>query len=93
MKDIARLRQRAIGRLNELPLYKLIQVLDYIDSLLERSSPIVPPRPGMPRGSLQDLLACAGTWEFEPGELEEISQDIEESRLMELEDTHDSLSA
>jgi hypothetical protein len=32
------------------------------------------------------FVECAGTWEFEPGELEEILQDIERSRLMEFEE-------
>jgi hypothetical protein len=34
------------------------------------------------------FLECAGTWAFEPGELEEILQDIERSRLMEIEERH-----
>jgi hypothetical protein len=70
-----------------------VQALDYINYLLERPSPAVPIRPEAPRGTLEDLLACTSVWEFEPGELEEILQDIEQSRLMELEETDDGLFA
>jgi hypothetical protein len=88
------LRQITINRLNQLPPHKLAQALDFIEFLLERSH-IAPSssRPQTPGGSLQDLLACVGIWEFEPGELDTILEDIEQSRLMELEQDHDSLSA
>jgi hypothetical protein len=91
--DLAQLRQSTIVRLNQLPPHRLIQALDFINFLLERPSSAVPQKPEMPRGSLEDLLACTGIWEFDPGELEEILQDIEQSRLMELEETDDGLSA
>jgi hypothetical protein len=84
MEDIAQLRRSAVARLNKLSPYRLVQVINFIDFLLE-------PKSAVPRGSLEDLLACAGTWEFEPGELEEILQDIEQSRLMELEENDVSL--
>ena len=93
MDNLAQLRQSTITRLNQLPPHRLAQALDFIDFLLERPSPAVPPKPETLRGSLEDLLACTGIWMFEPGELEEILQDIEESRLMELEETRDSLPA
>jgi len=53
-----------------------------------RQDPLVPTRPKAPRGTLEDLLACTGIWKFEPGEMEEILQDIEQSRLMELEENN-----
>jgi hypothetical protein len=89
MKDLAQLRQATINRLNQLPLHRLAQALDFIDFLLERPSSVIPRKPETPRGNLEDLLACTGIWEFEPGELEEILRDIERSRLMELEETYD----
>jgi hypothetical protein len=42
-----------------------------------------------PQGSREALLECLGTWEFEPGELDEILADIERARMMELEEEHD----
>jgi hypothetical protein len=42
-----------------------------------------------PQGSHEALLECLGTWEFEPGELDEILADIERARMMELEEEHD----
>ncbi len=82
MENITQLKQSAIARLNTLPPHKLIQVSDFIDFLIER-----PTLPATPHGSLDDLLACVGIWEFEPGELESILQDIEQARLMELQES------
>ena len=93
MDNFAQLRQSTINRLNQLPPHRLVQALDFIDYLLERPGPTIPIKPEMPRGNLDDLLACTGIWRFEPGELDEILQDIEQSRLMELEQAHDGLSA
>jgi hypothetical protein len=42
-----------------------------------------------PQGSGEALLECLGTWEFEPGELDEILADIERARMMELEEERD----
>lgn len=92
MENLAQLKKSAINRLNQLPPHRLVQALDFIDYLLERPGPIVPTRPEAPRGTLEDLLACTSIWKFEPGELEEILQDIEQSRLMELEENDDGLS-
>jgi hypothetical protein len=85
--DLAQLRQSTINQLNQLPPHRLVQALDFIDYLLERPGPTAAPKPEVPRGSLEDLLACTSIWRFEPGELDEILQDIEQSRLMELEET------
>ena len=87
MQDVMQLRRDASRRLYKLDPSKLRQVLDFMDSLLDRSArPSA--EPASPQGSVQDLLAVAGSWKFEPGELEEILQDIEQSRLMELEDEY-----
>ena len=86
MDNFAQLRQSTIARLNQLPPHRLVQALDFIDFLLERPGSAVPPTPETPQGSLEDLLVCTGIWEFDPGELEEILQDMEQSRLMELEE-------
>jgi hypothetical protein len=93
VENLAQLKQSAINRLNELPPHRLVQALDYINYLLEHPGPTVPIRPEAPRGTLEDLLACTSIWKFEPGELEGILQDIEQSRLMELEETDDGLFA
>jgi len=77
VEDLARLREATINRLNQLPPHRLAQAFDFIDFLLERPGSLVPHRPETPRGNLEDLLACTGIWQFEPGELEEILQDIE----------------
>jgi hypothetical protein len=97
MQDTAQLRQLAIDKLNKLPQERLIEVLDFIDFVIlrsrEQSDTVSSQIPAAPRGSLEDLLACVGTWKFEPGELEEILQDIEQSRLMELDEQNDELLA
>lgn len=93
MENLAQLKQSAINRLNRLPPHRLVQALDFIDYLLERPDSIVPTKPEAPQGTLEDLLGCTSIWRFEPGELEEILQNIEQSRLMELEESYDSLSA
>jgi hypothetical protein len=90
MKDTVRLRQSAAEKLNMLSDEKVIEVLDFIDFLTlhprkRQRAPDTLPAPDA-------FLECAGTWEFEPGELEEILQDIEQSRLMELEEQHGGLS-
>lgn len=88
MEDVAQLKQFAIEKLDRLPREKLVEVLDFIDFLVHyprRSSPdaFLPP---------DAFLECAGTWKFEPGELEDILKDIEHSRLMELEEHNASLA-
>jgi hypothetical protein len=93
VENLAQLRRSAINQLNQLPPHRLVQALDFINYLLEHPGPTVPTKPEAPRGSLEDLLTCTSIWRFEPGELEEILQDIEQSRLMELEETYDNLSA
>lgn len=93
VEAFAQLRETTITRLNQLPPHRLGQALDFIDFLLNHPDSSVPPTPKAPQGSLEDLLACTGIWEFEPGELEEVLRDIEQSRLMELEKAYGSLLA
>ena len=93
MDNLTQLKQSAINRLNRLPPHRLVQALDFIDYLLDRPESTILTRPEASRGSLEDLLACTSIWRFEPGELEEILQDIEQSRLMELEENNAGLSA
>lgn len=93
MENLTALKQSAVNRLNKLPPHRLVQALDFIEYLLEHPGPAVSSVPELPKGNLDDLLACAGSWQFEPGELEEILQDIDHSRLMELEESYDGLPA
>jgi len=85
MENIIQLRQSAVEKLNRLPGEKLIVALDFLDFLMLRQiAPDVLPAPDA-------FVECAGTWEFEPGELKEILQDIEQSRLMEMEEQYGDL--
>lgn len=93
MENFAQAKQTVIQRLNQLPAYRLVQVLDFIDFLLERSETVDSLKPEAPRGSWDDLLACVGILDFEEGELDEILADIEQGRMMELEQSRDGLLA
>ena len=85
MENVTQLRQSAIEKLNRLPSEKLVVALDFIDFLMLRQTASgVLPAPDA-------FVECAGTWEFEPGELEEIQQYIEQSRLMEIEEQRGDL--
>ncbi len=89
MNDIIQLRRTATEKLNLLSKDKLVEVLDFIDFITtypRKSAPLTDTLP-----TPDAFLECAGTWKFEPGELEEILKDIEQSRLMELEDRFDGL--
>jgi len=85
MQNVAQLRQSAVVKLNLLPQAKLVEVLNFIDFV--RTRPIRPRSLPAPDA----FVECAGAWKFEPGELEEILQDIKQSRLMELEERHGEL--
>jgi hypothetical protein len=94
MENTIQLKQSVIKKLNLLPPDKLVEVSDFVDFLLERSKSVASlPEEATPQGTLDDLLACVGILEFEPGELDEILRDIEESRLMELEESNGELFA
>jgi hypothetical protein len=81
VQDITQLKESAVERLDRLSREQLIKVMGFIDSLTGPS--ILRPLP-----TPDAFLGCAGTWIFEPGEWEEILKDIEQSRLMELEERH-----
>lgn len=77
-------------RLDRLPLRQLQQVLTFADFILyqQSGSPAEPAPATTMRNALpatDAFVHLAGSWQFEPGELEEIMQDIEQGRLMELE--------
>jgi len=91
MQDVTQLQQSAIDRVRLLSTDRLLQVIDYIDFLLARSEPSRMSEKHVPQRTVDDLLAVAGIWHFERGELQEILQDIEQSRLMELEERNDGL--
>lgn len=93
MDNLTALKRSTVGRLNELPPHRLAQALDFIEYLLRHPEPIASPVPALPKGNLDDLLACVGSWQFEPGELEEVLRDIEQARLIELEEAYDGLPA
>jgi hypothetical protein len=73
---------RLVAELQDLPGDKLEEVLDFVGYLkakLAESPAEKKPR----RGSAEALLECAGIWEFEPGELDKLLEDIERMREME----------
>ena len=89
MQNTKQLRQSAIDRLKLLPPSTLPEVIDFIDLLIERSDKVVSNEEQLP--STDAFVNFAGSWDFEPGELDEILQNVEQSRLMELEKQHDQL--
>jgi|GEM_PF-3169317 len=79
-------KELILERLDRLPLYRLQQVLAFSDFMLYevmQSNHSFPVHDAQ-KGTTQDLLACVGLWQFEPGELEEIMADIEQGRLLEM---------
>ncbi|MBN1583793.1 MAG: hypothetical protein JXA89_24010 [Anaerolineae bacterium] len=82
MQDITPLKESAIERLDQLSQEQLVEVMTFMDALTDRST-LHHPLPAS-----DAFLECAGTWTFGPGEWEEILKDIEQSRLMELEERH-----
>ncbi len=92
MEETAQLKQFIIEKLNLLSQDQLIKLLAFINSLISafhdaKTSTDIPLSLPAPDAFIQ----YAGTWEFEPGELEKILQDIEQSRLMALEEDRGSL--
>lgn len=86
MNNSEQLKVLVKERIDLLPTDALQEVADLVESLLSENDLIeIPAKAAMPGGTVADLLACAGTWVFEPGEIEEILRDIELGRLMELE--------
>jgi hypothetical protein len=90
MQDIQDLKQTVVEKLDLLPEPTLLEVLHFVDFLIERSEPGDGP---IHQGNDDDALPApnafvglAGTWSFEPGELEEILEYIEQCKAMELEE-------
>lgn len=77
-KDFSLLK-KLTDRLEELPEEKLGEVLDFVDFLQTR----LETKPE--RGTPEALLAHAGSWNFEPGELDRLLNNIQDLRDMELE--------
>lgn len=74
-----RLLKELISKLEGLSENRLQEVVDFVDFL--RSRPIQQSN----RGSPDALLQHAGTWSFEPGELDRLLAEIQEMREMELD--------
>jgi len=69
--DVTQLRQRAVDRLNKLSPSRLLETLDSMTFLLNRTSPTTVKEPAAPLGSPEDRLARTGFY-VEPGELKEM---------------------
>jgi len=65
----------------ELPESQLLAVLDFAIYLQDRYG-----RHRPQRGSPEALLLHAGQWQFEPGELDRLLAEIEQMRLLDLEE-------
>ena len=59
MQDVTQLQQSAIDRVQLLTTDRLIQVIDFIDFLLERTESSRIAESGTPQGSTKDLLAAS----------------------------------
>ncbi len=79
-------RRHALARLleiaQELPDDKLVEVLDFVEFLHARYA--APPQPK--RGSPEAILKHVGKFHFEPGELDRLLGEIEQMRLMDMEE-------
>jgi hypothetical protein len=87
-RKTAQLIDQVQQQLSNLPEEKVLEVLDFVQFLVARTTTTQAIR----RGSPEALKKCIGVWKFKPGELDEILADIEQSRLMELESQNDQLS-
>ncbi len=85
----AQLIEQVQRHLSRLPEDKVLEVLDFVQFLESR---VINARE-FRRGSLEALQECIGVWEFGSGELDEILADIEQARLMELDEQDDRLPA
>jgi hypothetical protein len=87
MKEPVQLKESVKERIDQLPEQALWEVSQLVDNLLDQMhTGESQGADTVAQGTVEDLLACAGTWKFDPGELEEIMRDIEQNRLMELEE-------
>ena len=85
----AQLIEQVQQQLSNLPEDKVVEVLDFIQFLIARTTPTQE----ILRSSPNALQECVGIWEFTPGELDDILAEIERSRLLELETRNDQLPA
>jgi len=85
-----RLLDQLVEAARKLPEHKLLEVLDFASYLQSHYSRRRPER-GSPEAILQALERSGGL-QFEPGELDEILEEIERMRLMDLEE-HSELPA
>lgn len=76
-----RLLDRLAETARELPEDKLIEVVDFAGYLRSQYSQRQPER-----GSPEAILRHAGRFHFEPGELDQLLAEIEQMRLMDLEE-------
>lgn len=84
MQNVQELKQSVIERLEQLPATTLVEVLHYVDFLTERMGQASVPSEHLPAPDA--FVDLAGSWRFEPGELDEILDYIEKSKLAELEE-------
>lgn len=84
MQDVQEIRQSVIERLEQLPAATLVEVLHYVDFLIERTEQTTEHGQSLP--ATNAFVELAGSWRFDPGELEEILEYIEQSKVAELED-------
>jgi len=76
-----RLLDQLVETARELPEDRLLAVLDFVGYLQSRYSQRRPQR-GSPEAILQHVRKC----QFEPGELDRLLHEIEQMRLMDLEE-------
>lgn len=89
MQNAQEIKQSVIDRLEQLPATTLVEVLHYVDFLTERMGQASVPQAFIPSEHLpapNAFVDLAGSWRFEPGELDEILDYIEKSKLAELEE-------
>ena len=71
------LLDQVVLELRDVPEEKVVEVLDFVGVLKSRR------REKPARGSAEAILPWGGTWQFEPGELENLLKDMEQSREIE----------
>jgi hypothetical protein len=76
-----RLLNQLVAVVRELPEDKLLEVYDFAGYLQSKYSNQQPER-----GSAEAILPHAGKLHFEPGELDQLLAEIEQMRLMDLEE-------
>jgi hypothetical protein len=88
-EDVTQLINQIISKLDSLSPQELLEILNFVNSVAAASQDMTATQIVFP--SPEAIVACAGTWTFESHEYETIMHDIEQSRLMELEEDHGDL--